>query len=173
MNDESLLRKALSSKEKLMKVYESFYYKYKGLVAFVASRYLSDSNDIDDVVSETFLSLFNDPSRVKSSVKGYLISFAKGKSLDLLKTRKGIDEVINVEEIVTSNSSLNYSLIIDELKKSLSEIEFKILILHLVEGLSLVEVSKTLDFKLSKTKSIYFRALPKAKIAIGGKQDER
>ena len=172
MRDESLLRKSLSNKDKLLKTYESFYYKYKGLCCFVASRYLSNKDDIDDVVSETFLSLFNDPSRVNSSVKGYLISCVKGKSLDLLSKRKGLNEVDNIEELVTDNSSSTYSIIIDELRKSLSEDEFRIIILHLVEGLTFSEIASSLGYKESKTKSIYFRALPKAKVAIGGKENE-
>ena len=61
MTDEKKLLRALKSGniDTIELVFNYIYDKYKPLVIFVASKYVQRIDVIDDIVQETFISIFN------------------------------------------------------------------------------------------------------------------
>lgn len=166
MKDEIKLKNSLNDASKLKKTYEYLFYKYKGLVAFIVSKYLNFKEDIDDAISETFLELFNNPNSVNTSIKGFLSITAKNKALILLKENKKVDLVDDDSIFVTSDSSASYAILISELQSALTNKEFIILYNHLVLDKTFKEIAKDLATNENSIKTIYFRTIKKAREEI-------
>ncbi len=162
MSDELKLKLSLNNQKKLNETYLYLFNKYKGLVAFIASRYLADACDIDDVVYEVFLMLFKNPNTVKKSVKGYLVTNAKYLAIKILKERNHYINDLD-SNYGDEKSSIKYTFIVNEIKKVLNEEDFIIIYNHFFEDLTFKEIALKLNKKEASIKSIYYRSLKKAK----------
>lgn len=69
------------------KAFRSIYEEYSKLIRFVAGKYLHVEADVDDVVIESFVSLYESRKKVRD-IKYYLVTIAKNKAVNLLKKRK-------------------------------------------------------------------------------------
>ncbi len=69
------------------KAFRSIYEEYSKLIRFVAGKYLDVEADVDDVVIESFVSLYESRKKVRD-IKYYLVTTAKNKAINLLKKRK-------------------------------------------------------------------------------------
>lgn len=163
MNDELRLKHSLGNAKELKEVFEYLFYEYKGLVAFIASCYLLSKDDIDDVIEETFLDLFNKPGKVKTSIKGFLSASAKGKAVKRLKEIQKIELIEDESILGVVNSNIEHSILIDQLKESLKDNEFDIIIMHLLDDLTFKEISSILNINENTIKTTYFRALEKCR----------
>ena len=92
MNLEKKLASALNSKDKakIESVFRQIYDSYFKLVYFCISNYISVKEDIEDIVADVFLSFFNhlDSINVDGSIKYYLTTTAKNKSINFVKKKK-------------------------------------------------------------------------------------
>ena len=63
MTDEKKLFKAIKSnkREVVDKTFNYIYSKYKPLLVFIAAKYIKESEDIKDIVQETFIDFFQMP----------------------------------------------------------------------------------------------------------------
>lgn len=148
-------------------LFESIYYEYKGLVCFVIAKYVQERSEIDDILQETFIEVFNHIENITGSLKTYLTTIAKNKTINYLKKKKRytIVEMTEIDLLANDIVQDNYPYveIINSLKNNLSHLEFQILCLHLFDGLTFKEISQKLAIKESTTKSKYFRTLEKSR----------
>lgn len=179
MTDEMKLYKIINygTQDQIDDILNYIYDKYKPLVIFIASKYLSDDDDIKDVVQETFVEFFSEKQKRHNNIKSYLSIACKHNALDLLKKKKRIylmsDEESNmiIDNQVISHRT--YNEIIDDLKSHLTEEEVKIIYFHLVDNLNFIDISKKIKQNVNTVKSIYYRALKKYKKVKGIKKNEK
>ena len=94
--DQPLKITTRSSYQKVFKLY------YKGMVMF-ASKYIADTDDVEDLVQETFVALWNNRNQLRSAtaIKSYLYTTLRNKSLNFLRNsksnRSNSDELLRLE----------------------------------------------------------------------------
>lgn len=154
------------------KVFREIYDKYYKLVYFVLAKYLVNTSDIEDVLIESFATLFKERKKV-NNIKFYLLTISKNKALNLLKKKEAevwLDPLVIENVSYSSNSS--YLEVVDELYECLSKEEADLIIEHVVEGYSLVELSKKYNVPSNTLKSKYRRALKKMNAYLGDKYEK-
>lgn len=171
VKDKDKLLKAIKSNElrKIEKTFKYIYDKYSPLMVFVAAKYISEPEDIKDIVQDTFIAFFNNIENINTNIKSYLCSICKNMSLNFLKKNDKID-ILNIEEIdYFANQNYDesnihnetFKTLIEDMKIYLSELEIKIILSHLIDGYMFNEIAIKTDMNISTVKSIYYRALKK------------
>ena len=71
---------------------EKVYLEYKNLMFFIIASYVSNKDDIDDILSESFLKAMEKRNEIKDpqNIKAFLVSIAKHKALDFIKKNRNI-----------------------------------------------------------------------------------
>ena len=69
-------------------VFRDIYNTYYKLVYFVLAKYLTSSSDIEDILVESFVSLFENRKKI-TNIKYYLTTISKNKALNFLKKGGG------------------------------------------------------------------------------------
>lgn len=95
------------------KATEKVYLEYKNLMFFIIASYVSNKDDIDDILSESFLKAMEKRNEIKDpqNIKAFLVSIAKHKAFDFIKKNRNIscseviDEIYGEED--KSNSFLS------------------------------------------------------------------
>ena len=151
-------------------MHKKIYCEFKGLVCFIIAKYVNVKEDVADLAQDVFLSFFNNADKVSSSIKYYLTTAAKNKALNYLNKNKKmslieIDKIDLLDEKINNKDYLYFD-IIKILKENLKELEYKIIILHLLDEYTFKDVAFRLSMKESSVKSLYFRALKKAKVLL-------
>ena len=163
MRLEKKLISALRSGDRnyLEKVFEEIYNTNFKLVHYVLSLYVPKEN-IEDLVQDTFVSFFNhlDTIEIDGSISSYLTRSAHNFAVNFLKKAK-IETSELIEEIVSYQDEDNS--LIQLLSSILDKEEMDIIILHVIIGYSLKEIAKEKRKNLNTVKSVYFRAIKKAK----------
>ena len=170
MTDEKRLKNAIYSgkEEKIHEVFNQMYDKYKPLVVFVAAKYLKSTDDIDDVVQDTFISFFNKIKDIDSNIKAYLTVIVKNKAIDFIRKNKRI-EYVDIEDLDYYNNDEYYKKIsnesfiayLDEIKRIVGEEDANIIIMYLVDGMSFSDIGIRLNMNMKSIKTRYYRALKK------------
>ena len=92
MNLEAKLVEALHSNNiaKLESIFKKIYDSYFKLVYFCISAYVNKKEDIEDIVSDTFLSFYNhlDSIDASKSIKYYLTTTAKNNATPVTQERR-------------------------------------------------------------------------------------
>lgn len=171
MNEEKRLKKVLKSGDidLIHEYFDELYNKYKGLVCFIISKYINNKEDVYDVAQEVFLSFFNNADTVSSSIKYYLVTTSKNKSINFLRKKNKINYVDDYDFDVLYETENNNDMFIDLinlLKSNLSQIEYEIVILHLINNSTFFEISNKYKTKESTVKSIYYRSIKKVRKII-------
>lgn len=164
---EKSLARAIKKKNsiEIEKLFEQIYYKYGKLVGFVISKYVSNKNDIEELVNDVFLNF----SRVLHSIrldniKYYLIVQAKNTAINFVKKNSKMKvEYIDdwFEDINNNLDTFGMDSVIQNMKKCLSCEEIKIILLHSVYCYSFVEIAKKYNKPTTTISSIYHRAIKK------------
>lgn len=142
------------------------YENYKPLMFFIASRYIKNEVDIEDVVHNSFVEFFNNVDKIKTSIKSYLTICVKTNALDYLKSNKKIT-FVEVEKLsYISDDDINYCNdnlinIINDMKLYLTKEDINIILLHLIDDLKFDEIALKLNQKVKTIKTKYYRALKK------------
>lgn len=142
------------------------YNKYKNLLIFIASGYLTNDLDVDDAVEEAFINFFSKAAKVNSNIKAYLTKTTKNICLNMLKKNKKLVYVedqsldyVKDSNLNLENQSLKY-LILD-MEKCLTKEEIKIILMHLLEDLTFKALAIRLNSNERTIKTKYYRALKK------------
>lgn len=167
MTDEKRLFKMMNSNnprsidDALNDIYET----YKPLLVFIASRYLNDTEDIKDVVQETFIEFFQHLHQEHKNIKAYLTIACKHHAIDVLRKKKHIqymsEEEINALIDDDTRYQNTYSEMIHDLRCYLQEEEVNIIVFHLVDGLTFQEIAVKMYTNANTIKTRYYRALRK------------
>ena len=173
MNDEKRLFRVVNKgcEQEIEEFYLYLYNKYKNLLVFVASRYLDNTEDVKDIVQDTFIEFFNNTNKKHTNIKSFLTISCMHNALDYLKKKKRID-IIDIEDIdLYGNDEIkpheSYSEIVADLKNYLNEEEINIVLSHLLYGYDFNNLSKTLKKNVNSVKSIYYRSIKKYRVAKG------
>lgn len=181
MTDEKRLFIAIHSnkKEEPETTFVYIYNKYKPLLVFIASQYVKDIYDIDDVVQETFIKFFNNVENIQTTIKSYLSVSCKNTALDLLKKNKFFSYVdeeklysyVDDNELVLDNliSNERYNAILKDMKTILTQEDINIILLHLINNLTFDEIALKLNQNVNAIKAKYYRAIKKYKKKRGVK----
>lgn len=171
MELEQKLKHALKSNNitTIHETFEEIYNEYNRLVYFIIIKYVRNSEDVKDLVQDTFISFYNNINHNINNIKYYLITSAKNKSLNYLKSNKEIllnDDFIYQVEENQQNNNIEYLDIIDKMTKILSEFEMEIVLQHNIYGLTFKEISIKYGKKIGTILSLYNRAIKKFKKGI-------
>lgn len=146
--------------------------KYQGFVYSLASRFVSDKAEIDDITQEVFIRLWKNLATYKPEVKftTWLYRIVVNKCLDYLKSREfktGMD-TRSVEGAVIAAPESPDRILIDtefyELVIKYSDVlpdkQRTVFILRDIEGLSLDEIAEILRMNAGSVKSnLYYARL--------------
>ena len=170
MKLEAKLVEALHSnnKAKLESIFKIIYDSYFKLVYFCISAYVNKKEDIEDIVSDTFLSFYNhlDSIDASKSIKYYLTTTAKNKAINFIKKKKEV----YLDENVLNNKSYSTSInkVLLDIKDNLKQEEFELIIDHVLFDKSLHEIAKEKNLNFNTLKSKYHRIILKLKTILGG-----
>lgn len=155
------------SQENASEFLKQIYDKYYKLVYFIAGKYLKRECDIEDVVIETFSSLYEERKKVKN-LKSYLVTVSKNKAINLSK-RRSYETMIDSEvlESLTYTSNNSYIDIVEKVYSYVDKLDGDIIIEHVVEGVPLKELSQKYQMPTNTLKSRYRRALKKLGECLG------
>lgn len=170
MKLEERLKHALRSNDttKIHKVFNDIYEMYHKLIYFIIAKYVNDSEDIKDLVQETFISFYNNLNYEIKNIKYYLIVSAKNKAINFnLKYNKIIlDEDFVYNAVDIKESSLDYQKIIEEMKKILTDLEIEIILQHTIYNLKFIQIANKYDLNVNTVISMYRRAIKKFKKGV-------
>lgn len=169
MTEEKKLYKIIKrgSKEEIDEIFNYIYDKYKPLLIFIASKYLSNKFDVMDVVQDTFVEFFNNAYKEHKNIKYLLTITCKHNALDFIRKNKRINlmDSETLESSVEDEIKPNYTYveITSDLRNTLSAIEYEIMMKHIIEGYQFNEIAKMKNINISSVKSIYYRSIEKYK----------
>lgn len=161
MNMESKLISVLKTgdRNRIEKIFEEIYEKYYKLLYFCVGSYITQREDIEDIVMDTFLSFFNnlDSIDLDGNIKNYLVRSAKNKAINLQKKKREV-LIENIEEYsLDFDNDSNGNDLMDIIRDSLNDDERELFLSHVIEDISLRKLSKMRDENINTTKSKYHR----------------
>lgn len=166
MSLEKKLEKAIkqNNPNKIEQVFEEIYYEYGKLVGFIISKYISNKEDIEELVDDVFVSFSKIILKNKiTNIKYYLVTQAKNTSINFLNKKDNKVEMVYDEMYLSTQTyqPSKYYDLINDMKKVLTDLEINILLLHTIYNYSFDDISNKLNKPLSSIASIYRRAIKK------------
>lgn len=146
---------------------KALYDAYAGYLTGVCARYLSDDDDLKDVVQESFISIFNSLDRFhyagRGSLKAWITKIAVNKSLHYLRENKRLLSVPLTEketEIKNEDPEID-NLSLKEIVALIRELPpgyRAVFNLHVFEEKSHKEIANLLNIKENSSASQFHRA---------------
>ena len=153
-------------------------YKYtKDMIYGYALSMLKNTHDAEDVLHDTYISIYHSASRYSSRGKpmAWIITITRNLCLDKLRMRSRITDLPeeNWEQHLDSSSSISIDdkLMIEFCINSLTSDEREILLLHVLSGLKHREISEMTNRPIATILSKYHRALKKLRTLL--KEEDR
>ncbi len=157
--------------------FEMLYERYKNRVYGFSLRMLRVRADAEEVVAETFLSVFENINRFDESMSfpSWLFTIARNKCLDTIRKRKkfvlfsmfssnkegkGIEEKIAGEN-KRADENIDEAEIAEMVRAALAILPFEqrtAIVLREYEGMSYKEIADAMDCSINKVKILLFRA---------------
>ena len=168
MNLELQLKNALKSNsiDNIHNVFSKIYSFYSRLVYFTIMKYVDNQSDIEELTQDVFVDFFNNLDNKIDNIKYYLLTSAKNKAIDYLKSKKHNIEYTDFSQfrnIEDDSINKNYDNLLSAFKNYLSDFEIDILIQHIIYDLTFKELSTIYNKPLNTIKTIYLRAKKKIK----------
>lgn len=136
------MRHVKKNEKDILSFFEQIYDTYHKLIYYVISKYVSNDEDIKELVNDVFLQFYNHMGTIVTSIKYYLVVSAKNRALDFLKKQKEIPMdsllIINKKE----SGSESYLKVKRILKQILEEKEIYIIEEHLFYDRKFKEIAK-------------------------------
>lgn len=159
--------------------YEDIVRNYINLVYFFAKKTLSNQNDIDDAVQETFLKAMKTYDRFtfksEGELKSWLLTICRNVITDGFRSHKHALSLEMHEIDVADNNSEEWleeqiqSQEVEKVKKTLKilkPIEQELIRLRIFEDMEFNEIAVALDANQGTVKMRYYRAIEKLKEAL-------
>ena len=165
LDDKTLIKKLKSDDQcDIDDGFEGIYQKYSKLVYVCIHKYVDTKSDIEDILSDTFLKIFENRYNLKENknFKYYIVTTAKNLAINFVKKKKDKYDILDIDVIdenIYEDSSIASTL--DILKKYLTEEEIEIVVLHLVYAYTFKKKKKKNSVSENTIKTKYFRALKK------------
>lgn len=174
-------RKTLSVSEKLIKqvanrdpyAFETLYDKTSGAVFGLAMSILSNQADAEDVVQETYISIYKHAENYSRMGKPMAWIFTIARNHALMKIRErtkkdtvNLDTIYDVGEDSTVEKEMNNNELIEVLLKTLKEEDRQIVVMHAMSNLKHKDIARIMEIPLSTILSKYRRALEKLRLVM-------
>jgi RNA polymerase sigma-70 factor (ECF subfamily) len=150
------------------KAFEQLYNQTSGAVFGLAMSILANQSDADDVVQETYISVYNNASKYKGKGKAmaWIFTIARNHALMKIRDRQkrshiNLDDVYDVGVENNLEDDLHKEQLVDILLKTLKEDERQIVIMHAMSNMKHKEIAEIMDMPLSTVLSKYKRSLQK------------
>ena len=162
MTDEKRLFRAIhyNLDNEPEETFSYIYEKYKPLLMFIASRYIKNEADIEDIVHNTFVEFFKNINNIHTTIKSYLSVCCKTNSLDYLRSKGKVIYVeteklsyIVDETIKIYDCNDNYIELIENMKLYLTKEDITIILLHLIDDLKFDDIALKLNQKVKTIKT--------------------
>lgn len=162
-NEKKLIK---DLKNKNEKAFETIYYAYNHLLHFIVIQIVKNKEATEDIVNDTFMTMYLNINQhdEEKNFKYWLISIAKNKAYQYLKTTKIINTYLN-NDYINHQASHNDDtwMIVETCKKILTDIEYNVLVLHVIYELKFVDVAAIMQISKSEAHRIYQRSIKKVK----------
>ncbi|HEX3694134.1 MAG TPA: sigma-70 family RNA polymerase sigma factor [Polyangia bacterium] len=147
-----------------VKAQEALVRKYGAMVNRLAFRLLGGSEDLDDLVQESFLQAFRSLKRLDKpeAFRGWLSEIVVRTAHNLIRRRRLMSRIglrttrpIDVDGLITPNTPLESMLTLTSIYRTLERLPAKVriaLVLRRVEGRQLEEVAELMGASLASVK---------------------
>lgn len=173
IDDRLILSIADGDMDALHKLYEQ---ASSGVYGFALS-ITKNIHDAEDILQETFLSVYNKASDYKPQGKpmAWILTIAKNAALTKLRNANRTDELDDTHTLIEAQLSVTlnteHRLIIERIFGVLDDREKQIVMLHAVSGLKHREIAALLDLPTGTVLSKYNRAIKKLKLMLKGDEE--
>lgn len=132
-----------------------------------AFRYIKNQEEIEDLIQDCYLTLWNDRKkigRVESPIN-YMFTMIKNRAINRLKRKSKID--IGIKEDISDQTDFCNNIIEVESSKIIADAvkllspQSQVVVNLLIQGFSLDEISKKLSISINSVKTIKYRAIDK------------
>lgn len=179
MNKLKNLQNAAKTKNKdeIERAFEEFYMMNYSLVCYIVNGYIHSPSDVEDVVSEAFLKLFNNLDRLDftRNPAAYFATIIKNTTFSYMRTRdyKECKKCIRSSEIIYNwedpyQQKNSKEEIIETISTVSDGVDLEIGVYRLVYGYRYKKIADILDMNINTVKSKHLRTMKKLK----GKVDE-
>lgn len=134
--------------------------KYKNLLYFIIATYVSNPDDCDDLLSETYIKAIENRNQLKdlNKIKSYLSTIAKNEALQFIRKNKTL-VLNNIDDMYGENDNINAAL--DLFGPFLNDKETIIVYYRAVFTYSWKEIALETGIPESTAKMIYKKAKEK------------
>jgi RNA polymerase sigma-70 factor (ECF subfamily) len=148
--------------------FEELYNESSGAVFGLAMSILGNQADADDVVQDTYISIYNNATKYKGKGKAmaWIFTIARNHALMKIRERKkhshvDLDDVYNIGEENTMEEDMYKENLISVLLDTLKEDERQIVVMHAMSNIKHKDIANIMDMPLSTVLSKYKRSLEK------------
>lgn len=171
MKLEQKLKHVLNSNDEnsIHQVFEEIYNKYNKLVYFIIIKYIKNTDDVKDLVQDTFIGFYNNLKNDIRNIKYYLTTSAKNKAINFVRQQNKVifdDEFIFKTEGKAKEINIEYQEIIKKMEVILISVEIEIILQHVIYDLTFKEIAIKYNMNLNTVISIYNRAIKKFKKGV-------
>jgi RNA polymerase sigma-70 factor (ECF subfamily) len=165
-NEQRIIRLFHQGKASAM---DLLYAEYAGYLTSVCFRYISDDDDLKDVLQESFIKIFTRISsftyRGKGSLKAWMTRIVINESLQFLRHQQSaqivrMDDKYDLPDVPEEDQNLNgiSAEVLSEMIRHLPPGCREVFNLYALEGKSHIEIAKLLNIKPDSSASQYHRA---------------
>lgn len=148
--------------------FEKLYNDTSGAVFGLAMSILANQTDAEDVVQETYISVYNNAAKYKGKGKAmaWIFTIARNHALMKIRDRQkqshvNLDDVYDVGKENNIEDDLHKEQLVDVLLTTLKEDERQIVIMHAMSNMKHKDIAKIMNMPLSTVLSKYKRSLKK------------
>ncbi len=154
------------------------YLKYKDDLLTVARSLVYDINTAEDCLQDVFVSLASDGCRIRSNLKGYLLSSVVNRARDYLRKRVAQSNLqVNMRAERVDVTETAYVPALDENMKTviraLEKLSFEqreVIVLHLQGDMKFREIAVMLDMSINSVQSRYRYGIEKLRQVLTKKE---
>ena len=143
------------------------YLEYKNLMFFVIASYITNKQDCEDVLSESFLKAIEHRKEIrnKEGIKAFLTTIAKNTALDFIRKTSSIIPSDTIDEIYGEDDRKNE--VLDLFEPLLSNKETIVIYLKIGFSYTWEEISKETGISESTARRLYAKAKEKLRKGWG------
>lgn len=160
--------------------FEELYNNTSGAVFGLAMSILANQSDADDVVQETYISIYNNASNYKGRGKAmaWIFTIARNHALMKIRDRQkrshvDLDDIYNIGSGNNVEEEYHKEQLVDVLLRILKEDERQIVVMHAMSGMKHKDIAKIMGMPLSTVLSKYKRSLEKLRKEMEVNEYER
>jgi RNA polymerase sigma-70 factor (ECF subfamily) len=174
-------KKRLNISDKLMKkvarydvaAFEQLYNQASGAVFGLAMSILKNTQDANDVVQDTFVSIYEkiDQYQANGKAMAWIFTIARNHALMIIRERTkhqhvDLDDVYDIGIESTVEEEMYKEELVDILLDQLQEDERQIVVMHAMSNMKHKDIAEQLDMPLSTVLSKYRRSMQKLRTAM-------